>query len=192
MIDDGNTGVGRNHSGLKHTIKVLHTISVVSESNDASACQGTEIGKFLTGPIARQASGNKRVDNGVPVDSLLLVADGVGAVDRWNGVGHNDYCRKAASGSGGSSAGNVLLMLATRFTEMDVDVDEAGTNDKAGSVDTVDGLGVGHGRQVNEYAISHGQVANTIGTRRRIDDATAGYKRGSGHGGDMRIGWTGE
>ncbi len=136
--------------GAPQQTGVGHRVTVVGEEPDAGSPQLVEVSQLPALPAGRDAAGRGDVYEPhftAPVDD---VAGQVPRVDDGVRVRHGDDGRVPAGGRGGRAGGDVLLVLLARLAQVGVEIDEAGRDPGAGSVDLVGGTpgdlrtGLGH------------------------------------------------
>ena len=119
--------------GPPHEAVVLDAVAVVGEEADAEAGQLGHGCELLTRPA--DGEGGRRVDGAerIPAESLDLADDGR-AVDGRRGVGHRHHGSEAAARRGPGAGFDGLGLLPARFSEVGVEVDQAGADDAAAGV----------------------------------------------------------
>ena len=134
-------------------------------------------------PLVRAPIGK---DIGV-AGALGLQVDELGgglAVDGRLGVGHAGHRRDAAGQRRGGAGGDGLVLLAARLAQVDVHVDQAGTDDLVGGVDGAVGVQVGPRAEREDAVALDPEVGDGVEILGRVDDA-AMVDQKDGHSGRL-------
>src|SRR5713101_4587332 len=174
MADDGRAeGQGVFHRAAVD-LGVHDALAVVGEGDAPRLGQLGHLGQLLALEAARD--GADRVDAHDAFDARLghdVVRDRAVVVDRI-GIRHAGHGREAARGRGARAAGDGLLILVAGLPEMDVDVDQAGTDDLAGGVHDLRALGrLQILSDLRDAAVGREHVGDGVQSVRRIHDAAA-------------------
>ena len=90
------------------------------------------------------------------------------------GVRHREHLHVPAGGRGQRPAGDVLLVLASRRTQVRVEVDEARQDEHAAGLDDAHASGRRHGRADRGHLAALDQdVGLRVDPAQRVDDAAA-------------------
>ena len=90
--------------------------------------------EFLARDVFGDGAGDEDVHDAVLGGAFVDERDGAGVVNRGRRVGHADDRGEAAARGGGGAGGDVFLGRLARFAQMDVQVNQAGTNNEAAHV----------------------------------------------------------
>ncbi len=112
-----------------HQQRVLYAGPVVGEQADAGIGELTERGELLTTATDRDAPAGIDVAEPGSDPCVTNELDDAASVGRRLGVGHRHHGRVAAEGGRAAARPDRLGILATRFPQMGVEVDEAGGDD---------------------------------------------------------------
>ena len=99
------------------------------------------------------------------------------------GVRHAGHRRDAAGHGRGRAGGDGLVLLATRFAEVDVHVNEAGGDDEPGAVE--DSVGGPRRCGAEDDAVGEPEIGNGVELARRVDHPAA-LEEKRAHGGGYR------
>ena len=98
-------------------------------------------------------------------------------IERRFRVGHAGDRGETAGHGRRDTGGDRFLVRETGFAQVDVHVDEARRNDRAGGVDHPRICGVGVLRDLADEAVLDDDIANSVESVRRIDDPAAANDR---------------
>ena len=121
-----------------HQFVILHAVTVVGDRDHAGLGERTDRRQFFAGEILRNRAGRQNVNARHLRRPVLDPGDRARAVGDRRSVWHADDGRESARRRRARARLDRLLPTKTRFAEVDVDVDQAGTDDQTGRVDLVD------------------------------------------------------
>ena len=154
-------------------------LSVVGEAERSGRGEGLEVGEFRA-PAAEGGGGHGEEAYGRIAGRVEHPGQGGGTVVDRQGVWHGHDGGEATGGGGAGSGGDGLLVGLAGFAEVDVDVDEAGRDNEAGSVDDLDFANLGKGSRLvdgKDEAIADEDVSRLVHAGGRVDDVAAGNNK---------------
>ena len=130
--------------GAAHDPRVRDAVPVVGEDPDPGprARHEAQLGQLLAGEGLGDGADRLDVDEVRRPTEVVDVVRGLGGVGDGGGVGHGEDRGETAGGRRLGSGGDGLGVLAARFAQVDVEVDETGQRDQAVGVDDA-GVAVG-------------------------------------------------
>ena len=183
VLDDGEVETGRRPQRVAHHGVAEDGTAVVADCDPAGALQGSEISKH--GALAGMGRGDNRehVDHSAAF-RLLNPGNPFGRIDNRRRVRHAANGSEAASSSSGSSGCDALFVALARLTQVDVQINEAGGDDQAASVEgfvcgAADFVG---GCELRDAAVAQEQVHGCVQLCGRVDNATAFDQEGARFG----------
>ena len=134
--------------------------------------------------FARNASGDgardEHIDDAVAFGAVVDERHRAGIVDGGRGVGHADDRRETAARGGGGAGGDGFLGGLARFAQVDVQINQARTNDKSAGVELINVFRC-FARGVRAYCgnfpVNNEQIRSGIETIGRVNDPSAGQKQ---------------
>ena len=185
MVHDGEAKHARVLQRAAHDLMVLDTMPVVGERDDARFVHRADGREFLARDAFRNRAGGEDVHARLGLRFFQNPRHHARAVDARRSIRHAHDAREATRRRSLRPAGDSLFRRLARLAQVNVEVDEAGTNDEAARVDHFQVVAVLPRQtiEVNFFDLPIGQVnvADAINAIGRIDDVAVGDE-GGGHG----------
>ena len=121
-----------------HEFVVLHAMAVVGDGHDAGAFERADGCEFLARDVFGNGAGDKDIYDAVLGGAFIDEGDGPGVVNGRGRVGHADDRGEAAPRGGGGAGGDVFLCRLTGLAQVDVQINQAGTNNESAHVHPLD------------------------------------------------------
>src|SRR6516225_10137000 len=153
--------------------------AVVGEGDGAAFDESADLGEFLAVSALGDGADGKDVGVagafGLQIDELRRRL----AVQRRLGVGHAGDGRDAAGQRRRRAGADRLVLLAARFAQVDVHVDQPRTDDLVGGVKGAIGLRRGMRPHAEDVLAANPQVANLIEVLSGVDDPAVADAEGN-------------
>src|SRR5579864_3256747 len=173
MLDYRQVERGRCDQSLAHDLVVEDGLAIIAQGHGPGALEGREVGELFT------AAANGRSSNGE--DIYVSAASGIKhpardfrRVVHRVGIRHGADGGKSSGSRGHGAAGDGLFVRLTGLAEMDMNIDEAGSDDEAASVERVVGFTAqfAGGSDLNHAAIFEQKIVLALKMLSGIDEET--------------------
>ena len=119
----------RVFAGAAHQVVVLHAMTVVRDGDDSGLFQAADGCEFFAGDALGDRTADENIDDAFPFGDFADEGDSAGRINRGRRVGHADDGGESAARRRRRAGGDVFLGRLARFAEMDVQINQAGTDD---------------------------------------------------------------
>ena len=180
MLRDRDADLGSHFVGNAHDASVIDEIAVISDGDGTGGDEFGDGGDLATGATHGDGASGKDSDEAL----VAGVVDGsdqpIWGIERRLRVGHLDDGGEAASGRSGGATGDGFLVLLAGGSEVGVEVNETGGDEKARSLDVPD-MSVGGseaGSNFGDTPVDDEHVGDFVAAGGGVEDATADDEEG--------------
>ena len=125
----------RVFAGAAHEFVVLDAMAVVGDGHDAGFFERTDGREFFAGDIFGDGAGDENIHDAFALRAFADERDGAGIVNRRRRVRHANDGGETAARRRRRSGGKIFLRGLAGFAQMDVQVNQAGTDDFSSGVE---------------------------------------------------------
>ena len=155
-------------------------MAVVGDGDNSGFFERTNRRKFFARDIFRNRAGDKKIHRAFLRRAVVDERDGSDIINRRRSVRHADDGSESAARCCRRAAGDIFLGRQAGFAEMDVQVNQAGTDNFFGDIETFDFFGRFGGEIFSDggiFSVENQNIRHGIELISGVNDAPAGEKQ---------------
>ena len=174
VLHDGKIQLRTETQSHAHDVIVEDGLAVVGDGDGSGALKCREVGERATFAAAGGGGDGKDIDHGSAL-GIPQPSDPFRRVDHRRGVGHGADGGETSGGGGGGAGGDGFFVALSGLAQVDVQIDEAGSDDQAAGIEFLVGAAADFVGQsdLGDAAIAQKDVHGRVDLRRRIDQVAA-------------------